>query len=45
MEKLSPDERCRATVDSMNPLLVQKGTYWREEFEFRFRPCAQKSLG
>jgi hypothetical protein len=29
----------------MNPLLAQKGIYWREEFELQFRPFAQKSLG
>jgi hypothetical protein len=45
MEKLSRDERFRATVDSMNTLLVQKGIYSREELELRFRPFSQKSLG
>jgi len=44
MEKLSRDERFRATVYSMNTLLVQKGVYSPEEFEFQFRQFAQKSL-
>ena len=33
MEKLSRDDRFRATVYSMNTLLVQKGIYSPEEFE------------
>lgn len=45
MEKLSRDERFRATVYSMNTLLVQKGIYSPEEFEFQFRQFAQKKLG
>jgi hypothetical protein len=44
MEKLSRDERFRATVYSMNTLLVQKGIYSPEEFEFQFRLFAQKNL-
>lgn len=44
MEKLSRDERFRATVYSMNTLLVQKGIYSPEEFEFQFRQFAQKNL-
>ena len=44
MEKLSRDERFRATVYSMNTLLVQKGIYSPEEFEFQFRQFAQKHL-
>jgi hypothetical protein len=44
MEKLSRDERFRATVYSMNTLLVQKGIYTPEEFEFQFRQFAQKNL-
>jgi hypothetical protein len=44
MEKLSRDERFRATVYSMNTLLVQKGVYSPEEFEFQFRQFAQKNL-
>jgi hypothetical protein len=43
IEKLSRDERFRATVYSMNTLLVQKGIYSPEEFEFQFRQFAQKS--
>jgi len=44
MEKLSREERFRATVYSMNTLLVQKGIYSPEEFEFQFRQFAQKTL-
>ena len=42
MEKLSRDDRFRATVYAMNTLLVQKGIYSPEEFEFHFRQFAQK---
>ncbi len=44
MEKLSREERFRATVYAMNTLLVQKGIYSPEEFESQFRQFAQKSL-
>jgi hypothetical protein len=44
MEKLSRDDRFRATVYAMNTLLVQKGVYAPEEFEFQFRQFAQKNL-
>jgi hypothetical protein len=44
MEKLSREERFRATIYSMNTLLVQKGIYSPEEFEFQFRQFAQKNL-
>jgi hypothetical protein len=44
MERLSREERFRATVYAMNTLLVQKGVYSPEEFEFQFRQFAQKSL-
>jgi hypothetical protein len=44
IERLSRDERFRATVYSMNTLLVQKGIYSPEEFEFQFRQFAQKNL-
>jgi hypothetical protein len=44
MEKLSREERFRATVYAMNTLLVQKGIYSPEEFEFQFRQFAQKNL-
>lgn len=44
MEKLSREDRFRATVYSMNTLLVQKGVYSPEEFEFHFRQFAQKNL-
>jgi len=42
MEKLSREEHFRATVYSMNTLLVQKGIYSPEEFEFQFRQFARK---
>ena len=44
MDRLSRDERFRATVYAMNTLLVQKGVYSPEEFEFQFRQFAQKNL-
>jgi hypothetical protein len=44
MEKLSRDDRFRATVYAMNTLLVQKGVYSPEEFEFQFLQFAQKNL-
>ena len=44
MEKLSRDDRFRATVYAMNTLLVQKGIYAPEEFEFQFRQFAKKQL-
>lgn len=44
MEKLSRDDRFRATVYAMNTLLVQKGVYSPEEFELQFRQFAQKQL-
>ena len=44
MNRLSREERFRATVYAMNTLLVQKGIYSPEEFEFHFRQFAEKSL-
>ena len=44
MQRLSRDEHFRATVYSMNTLLVQKGIYSPAEFEFQFRQFAQKHL-
>ena len=44
MDRLSREERFRATVYAMNTLLVQKGIYSPEEFEFQFRQFAQKNL-
>lgn len=44
MEKLCRDDRFRATVYAMSTLLVQKGIYSPEEFEFQFRQFAQKHL-
>lgn len=42
MTVLSRDERFKATVYAMNTLLVEKGIYSTEEFEFHFRQWAQK---
>ncbi len=42
MERLSRDDRFHATVYAMNTLLVQKGIYSPEEFEFQFRQFAGK---
>jgi hypothetical protein len=44
IEKLSREDRFRATVYAMNTLLVQKGIYSPEEFELQFRQFAQKQL-
>jgi hypothetical protein len=44
MERLSHDDRFRATVYAMNTLLMQKGIYSPEEFEFQFRQFAEKQL-
>jgi hypothetical protein len=45
MQSLSREDRFRATVYAMNTLLVQKGIYSPEEFEFQFRQFANKNLG
>jgi len=44
VERMSRDDRFRATVYAMNTLLVQKGIYSPEEFELQFRQFAQKHL-
>jgi hypothetical protein len=44
MDRMSREDRFRATVYAMNTLLVQKGVYSPEEFEFQFRQFAQKNL-
>jgi len=44
LDGLSREDRFRATVYAMNTLLVQKGIYSPEEFEFQFRQFAQKNL-
>ncbi len=44
MQRLSREERFRATIYAMNTLLVQKGIYSPEEFEFQFRQFAEKNL-
>ena len=44
MNRLSREERFRATVYAMNTLLVQKGIYSAKEFELKFRQFAQKGV-
>lgn len=44
MNRLSRDDRFRATVYAMNTLLVQKGVYSPDEFEFQFCQFAQKNI-
>jgi hypothetical protein len=44
MRRLSREDRFHATVYAMNTLLVQKGIYAPEEFEFQFRQFAQKQI-
>ncbi len=44
MDRLSREDRFRATVYAMNTLLVQKGIYSPKEFEYQFRQFAQKDL-
>jgi hypothetical protein len=41
MDALSRDERFKATIYAMNSLLIQKGVYSPEEFEFQIRQYAQ----
>jgi len=42
MERLAREDRFHATVYAMNTILVQKGIYSPEEFEFHFRQWAQR---
>jgi hypothetical protein len=44
MERMSRDDRFRATIYAVNTLLVQKGIYSPEEFESQFCQFAQKNL-
>jgi hypothetical protein len=44
VDSLTGNEKFRATVYAMNTLLIQKGCYSAEEFEFQFRQSAQKQL-
>jgi hypothetical protein len=44
MEKMSRDDRFRATVYAINTLLVHKGVYSPVEFEERFLEFAAKEL-
>jgi hypothetical protein len=44
MERMSRDDRFRATVYAVNTLLVQKGIYSPEEFESQFCQFAQKNI-
>jgi hypothetical protein len=43
-DRLSREDRFRATVYAMNTLVVHKGIYSPDEFEFQFRQFAQKQL-
>ena len=42
MERLSRDERFRATVYAMNTLLIHKGIYTQEEFQALFVEWVEK---
>lgn len=42
LDKLSRDERFKATVYAMNTLLIQKGIYTKEEFQKLFVEWAAK---
>jgi len=44
IDVLSRDERFKATAYAMNTLLVQKGVYSPDEFEFHFLQWAQKEF-
>jgi hypothetical protein len=44
LEILSRDEAFKATVSAMNTLLLAKGVYAPEEFEFQFRQAAQRQI-
>jgi hypothetical protein len=44
IEVLSREERFMATVYAMNTLLIDKGIYSPDEFDFHFRQWAQKQL-
>jgi len=44
MDRLSRDDRFRATIYAMNTLLVQKGIYSPAEFELQFCQFAQKTI-
>lgn len=43
IERLPRDERFKATIYAMNTLLVQKGIYSPEEFEYYFLQFAKKA--
>ena len=44
LSKLDAAERLQATVYAVNTLLIAKGVYSAEEFQFQFRQSAQKQL-
>jgi len=44
LEVLSRDEAFKATVSAMNTLLLAKGIYSAEEYEFHFRQAAERQL-
>ena len=41
MERLSREDRFKATVSAMNTLLIQKGIYTQAEFEIYFCQWAE----
>ena len=44
IERLSDDQKFKATVYAMNTLLIEKEIYTSEEFRFHFRQSAQRQL-
>jgi hypothetical protein len=44
VSQLSRDERFKGTVSAMNTLLIQKGIYTQQEFEFYFCQWAEAEM-
>lgn len=44
LDILSRDEAFKATVSAMNTLLMAKGVYSGEEFEYQFRQAAERQI-
>lgn len=44
VDKLSREDRFRATISAMNTLLIQKGIYTQEEFETLFCQWATAAI-
>lgn len=44
LDVLSRDETFKATVSAMNTLLLAKGIYSAEEYEFQFRQAAERQV-